>query len=62
MRLQYLAGNGLNLFLSDVIYHRMVSSGLKFPSDLFTGSPDLIAALRKRVEARQSEQNQAYGQ
>jgi spermidine synthase len=53
MRLQYLAGRGLNLFLSDVIYNRMISSGLRFPENLFKGSPDLLAALRTNIQARQ---------
>ena len=53
MRLQYLAGRGLNLFLSDVIYDRMISSGLRFPEQLFVGSPDLLATLRQNIEARQ---------
>ncbi|MSV27175.1 MAG: SAM-dependent methyltransferase [Bryobacterales bacterium] len=53
MRLQYLAGRGLNLFLSDVIYDRMISSGLRFPENLFAGSPRLIAVLREDIEARQ---------
>ena len=62
MRLQYLAGSGLNLFLSDVVYHRMISSGLRFPTDLFRGSPDLIAALRNNIEARQRQPDQPGGQ
>jgi spermidine synthase len=53
MRLQYLAATGLNLFLSDVIYNRMISSGLHFPENLFMGSTGLVERLRQAIEARQ---------
>jgi hypothetical protein len=52
LRLQYLAGNGLNVIQSDVIYRRMNFPGLRFPGNLFTGSPALLATLAEHIEAR----------
>ena len=38
LRLQYLAGLGLNLYQADVIYADMLKNVNKLPEDLFTGS------------------------
>jgi spermidine synthase len=50
LRLQYLAGQGLNLYQSDPIYKAM-SRQSKYPDGLFTGSPETLQALRARIDA-----------
>jgi len=45
LRLQYLAGLGLNLYQSAEIYRNM-SAESRYPEGLFTGSPETIEALR----------------
>ena len=45
LRLQYLAGMGLNLYQADIIFDHMVASGIQFPELLFTGSPLLMGQL-----------------
>jgi spermidine synthase len=53
LRLQYLAGLGLNLYQSDAIYRSMIRDS-QYPEDLFEGSPATLAALREKI-------NQALG-
>ena len=53
LRLQYLAGLGLNLYQSDAIYRNMIKES-QYPDGLFTGSAQTLAALRSAV-------NQALG-
>jgi spermidine synthase len=53
LRLQYLAGLGLNLYRSDAIYRNMIKDS-QYPEGLFTGSPATLTALRATV-------NQALG-
>jgi spermidine synthase len=48
LRLQYLAGLGLNLYQSDPIYKNMIRDS-KYPENLFEGSPETLAALRQRI-------------
>jgi spermidine synthase len=48
LRLQYLAGLGLNLYQSDPIYKNMIKES-KYPENLFEGSPETLAALRARI-------------
>jgi spermidine synthase len=48
LRLQYLAGMGLNLYQSDLIYQDMVRHA-SYPEQLFTGSPGTLAQLREAV-------------
>ncbi|MEO8071416.1 MAG: fused MFS/spermidine synthase, partial [Acidobacteriota bacterium] len=50
LRLQYLAGMGLNLYQSAPIYADMLQY-VKFPEALFTGSPESIAAVRAGIQA-----------
>jgi spermidine synthase len=45
LRLQYLAGMGLNLYESDVIYADMITHA-RYPEDIFTGSEATLAELR----------------
>ena len=50
LKLQYLAGLGLNLYQSDAIYKSMIRDS-RYPDNLFAGSPETLAALRARIEA-----------
>jgi spermidine synthase len=45
LRLQYLAGLGINRYEQDLIYRQMMSY-LAFPEEIFTGSDDSLARLR----------------
>jgi spermidine synthase len=51
LRLQYLAGLGLNLYQADVIYAEMLRNVSKMPDDLFVASDatkkDLFAAIQR---------------
>jgi spermidine synthase len=49
LRLQYLAGLGLNLYQSDAIYRNMIRDS-RYPEGLFEGSPATLAALRQAIE------------
>jgi spermidine synthase len=49
LRLQYLAGLGLNLYESGPIYSEILRYR-KFPDDLFIGQPATIAALRAGIQ------------
>jgi hypothetical protein len=44
-KLRYLAADGLNVFVSDVIYRRMRPATIQLSGDFFTGSPGLLAQL-----------------
>ena len=48
LRLQYLAGMGLNLYRGRAIYDEMLRYR-KFPKDLFVASYDRELALRRRL-------------
>ena len=48
LRLQYLAGLGLNLYQSDAIYRNMIKES-HYPDGLFTGTPATLAALRETI-------------
>ena len=52
LRLQYLAGLGLNLYQSDVIYADMLRYA-RYPEDLFVGQPTTLHALREGIERAQ---------
>ena len=49
LRLQYLAGLGLNFYRSAAIYKNMIA-GSRYPEHLFAGSPETLQALRDRIE------------
>jgi spermidine synthase len=49
LRLQYLAGLGLNLYQSNAIYQRMIAD-VRYPERLFAGSPQTIGALRAEID------------
>lgn len=53
MRLQYLAGLGLNDYVQQQIFDDMVSGGVAYPESLFIGSDDLLADLRRRIARQQ---------
>jgi spermidine synthase len=48
LRLQYLAGMGLNQYLAPVIYEQMLQLS-SFPSEIFTGSPERVQSLRSAI-------------
>jgi spermidine synthase len=45
LRLQYLAGLGVNMNLADVIYGQMLSAA-KFPDNLMSGTPEATESMR----------------
>jgi spermidine synthase len=49
LRLQYLAGMGLNLYQSGPIYAEMLQYA-KYPDGMFTGSPATLQALRDAIQ------------
>jgi len=53
LRLQYLAGDGLNLNLADAILSRISSEVTASPEDYFEASPELMSELNRIVRARQ---------
>jgi spermidine synthase len=52
LRLQYLAGEGLNVYRSGEIHRELVAQGSSFPDDLFSGTPAQLETLRQRFNAR----------
>jgi spermidine synthase len=55
LRLQFLAGLGLNLYQSDVIYSQMLVHARRFPDELFVASPATLAALRAGIRREQGQ-------
>jgi spermidine synthase len=53
LRLQFLAGMGLNLYQSDVIYAGMLAYAQRFPDELFVASPETMDALRAGIRREQ---------
>jgi spermidine synthase len=49
LRLQYLAGMGLNLYQSGPIYANMLQFA-RYPEQMFTGKPETLAALRDGIQ------------
>ena len=49
LRLQYLAGLGLNLYQSALIYHSMIEE-TRYPEHLFTGSQKTLDELKAYIE------------
>jgi spermidine synthase len=52
LRLEYLAGNGLNLYHADTIFAEMLPYG-RDPKGIFTGSPELMADLMQKIRSLQ---------
>ena len=53
MRLQYLAGEGLNMYNEKIIYNNMLSGGVKYPRELFSGSEAELSELKRKILLRQ---------
>jgi spermidine synthase len=53
LRLQYLAGMGLNLYQSGPIYSDMLAYAGRFPDNIFTGSDASMQALRDGIQRAQ---------
>ena len=53
LRLQYLAGGGLNVFAAGEIFSALVGSGSTLPPRLFTGTPAQLEELEQRLAGRQ---------
>ena len=53
LRLQYLAGLGLNLYQSGAIYADMLKHATRFPDELFTASPSTMQTLRMGIAREQ---------
>jgi len=49
LRLQYLAGMGLNLYQSGPIYANMLQYA-RYPDQMFTGRPETLTALRDAIQ------------
>lgn len=54
LRLQYLAGEGLNLYRGGVIFRDMMSMGPVSAEDYFSGSPARMRELERIIGARQT--------
>ena len=52
LRLQYLAGGGLNVFAASAIFSALVGDGPRFPDELFEGRAADVELLRQRLAAR----------
>jgi spermidine synthase len=48
LRLQYLAGLGLNMYRNEEIYRGMIQD-VEYPEGLFTGSEQTLAVLRRQI-------------
>jgi spermidine synthase len=53
LKLQYLAGLGLNLYRANDIYQKMVAYGPKMPQGMFVGSPTTVDLLARLIESGQ---------
>jgi spermidine synthase len=51
LRLQYLAGLGLNTNAAGLIYDQMLSPA-KFPDNLVAGAPETVLAMRSMFHRR----------
>jgi spermidine synthase len=54
LKLQYLAGLGLNLYKANDIYQRMVAYGPRMPQGMFVGSATTVDLLARMIENGQS--------
>ena len=55
LRLQYLAGLGLNLYQADVIYSDMLRHVNTLPEDLFIATPETKATLFAAINKAQGK-------
>jgi spermidine synthase len=49
LRLQYLAGEGLNLYHAPAIFRELIGDGPRFPDRLFVGRPARLEELRQHL-------------
>jgi spermidine synthase len=54
LKLQYLAGLGLNLYKANDIYQHMVAYGPRLPQGMFVGSTTTVDLLARMIESGQS--------
>jgi spermidine synthase len=59
LRLQYLAGRGLNVFAAREIFAALVKADPSVPAQLFTGTPAQLEELRQRLAGRFSRYSSA---
>lgn len=52
LRLEYLAGKGLNLYHADTIFAEMLPYG-RDPQGIFSGSPELMTDLMQKIRSLQ---------
>ena len=57
LRLQYIAGMGLNVDTRDWIHHELIKAR-RIPPDLFTGSAETLAELRTAIESSGTDDGQ----
>jgi spermidine synthase len=55
LRLQYLAGRGLNLYQAGEIFAEMLPYAKDPPPDLFTGSHELVSSLMQKVHGTHAQ-------
>ncbi|HEY7169500.1 MAG TPA: fused MFS/spermidine synthase [Vicinamibacterales bacterium] len=55
LRLQYLAGRGLNLYQAGEIFAEMLPFAKDPPPDLFTGSPELVSSLMQKIHGTHAQ-------
>jgi len=55
LRLQYLAGEGMNSFRAAAIFRELVGEGPAFPNDVFTGTAADLEQLRQRLASRREQ-------
>jgi spermidine synthase len=53
LKLQYLAGLGLNLYKANDIYQKMVAYGPRMPPNMFVGSSTTVDLLARMIESGQ---------
>jgi hypothetical protein len=53
LKLQYLAGLGLNLYRANDIYQNMVAYGPRMPQGMFVGSATTLDLLARMIESGQ---------
>jgi spermidine synthase len=55
LRLQYLAGRGLNLYRAGEIFAEMLPYAKDPPPDLFIGSPELVSSLMQKIHGTHAQ-------
>jgi spermidine synthase len=55
LRLQYLAGRGINAFAAPAIFAALVGDGPRLPASVFTGTAAELSELEQRLAARRGQ-------